>query len=255
MSTTSTSTSTRAIDVLAEAEYRVMAAASLAMSVAEHVATTPASSTALTQWSFISCGLLLPTWRNMSGHSRSSVGPPMACNTPAGSLRVPRKVERCRAGSDVAGAQAFSLSSTSRRVMRALVVRHFGTRFRLAPLPKHIDYPKRDVVSRDGADARMFDAQSDTADEQAFAERCEGDRHHFRFIVSPEDAAQLTDLRAFTRDLMGGDGQDLMISRPTSAAASATGPPSARCWSSDREASWRSERPWRRLSARRFAKQ
>ena len=35
----------------------------------------------------------------------------------------------------------------------------------------------------------MFDATSDAADEQAFAERTADDRHHFRFIISPEDAA------------------------------------------------------------------
>lgn len=39
-------------------------------------------------------------------------------------------------------------------------------------------------------------------DPRAFAERCEGDRHHFRFIVSPDDAAELADLRAFSRDLV-----------------------------------------------------
>jgi len=47
----------------------------------------------------------------------------------------------------------------------------------------------------------MFDAGSDRVDDLAFAERCKGDRHHFRFIVSPEDAAEMTDLRAFARDL------------------------------------------------------
>ncbi len=54
----------------------------------------------------------------------------------------------------------------------------------------------------DGADARMFDARSDVANEQVFAERCRADRHHFRFIVSPEDAAQLQSLRTFTLELM-----------------------------------------------------
>lgn len=107
-------------------------------------------------------------------------------------------------------ALSLSLSSTSRRVvMKARVVRHHGTRFRSAPLPKHIAYLKRDGVSRDGADARMFDARSDAADERAFAERCEDDRHHFRFIVSPEDAAQLKDLRTFTRELMVDVERDL----------------------------------------------
>src|SRR3546814_1527129 len=47
----------------------------------------------------------------------------------------------------------------------------------------------------------MFDAASDSANHRAFAERCEDDRHHFRFIVSPEDAADMQDLRAFARDL------------------------------------------------------
>ena len=47
----------------------------------------------------------------------------------------------------------------------------------------------------------MFDAGSDRADSAAFAERCKDDRHHFRFIVSPEDAGEMTDLKAFTRDL------------------------------------------------------
>ena len=36
----------------------------------------------------------------------------------------------------------------------------------------------------------------------AFAERCEDDRHHFRFIISPEDGAALGDLKTFTRELM-----------------------------------------------------
>ena len=107
-------------------------------------------------------------------------------------------------------ALSLSLSSTSRRVvMKARVVRHHGTRFRSAPLPKHIAYLKREGVTRDGADARMFDARSDAADERAFAERCEDDRHHFRFIVSPEDAAQLKDLRTFIRELMADVEQDL----------------------------------------------
>ena len=47
----------------------------------------------------------------------------------------------------------------------------------------------------------MFDAHSDDLDGATFAERCKEDRHHFRFIISPEDAGDMTDLREFTRDL------------------------------------------------------
>ena len=59
------------------------------------------------------------------------------------------------------------------------------------------------------AEARMFDAKSDVADERAFAERCDDDRHHFRFIISPEDATELEDLRTFTRELMADVERDL----------------------------------------------
>jgi type IV secretory pathway VirD2 relaxase len=107
---------------------------------------------------------------------------------------------------------ALSLASRSsgrRVVVVARIVRHRGARFRSAPLSKHVAYLKRDGVTRDGADARMFDAASDDADTKAFAERCEEDRHHFRFTVSPEDADQLADLRAFTRELMGDAERDL----------------------------------------------
>ncbi|MCG8445584.1 MAG: LysR family transcriptional regulator, partial [Hyphomicrobiales bacterium] len=72
--------------------------------------------------------------------------------------------------------------------LRARFVRHRGARYRSAPLAKHIDYLKRDGVTRDGHDAAMFDWDGDAADERIFASACEDDRHHFRFIVSPEDA-------------------------------------------------------------------
>jgi type IV secretory pathway VirD2 relaxase len=89
--------------------------------------------------------------------------------------------------------------------IKARVVRHG---IRAAPLSTHLSYLRRDGVTRDGAPGRMFDSTGD-ADHRAFTERCEGDRHHFRFIVSPEDAAELSDLRAYTRDLMATAERDL----------------------------------------------
>jgi hypothetical protein len=102
-----------------------------------------------------------------------------------------------------------SRSSTRRVVVMARVVRQHGAGFRSAPLSKHVAYLKRDGVTRDGADAHMFDAASDDADSNAFAERCDEDRHHFRFTISPEDAGQTADLRAFTRELMKDAERDL----------------------------------------------
>ena len=115
-----------------------------------------------------------------------------------------------RFGRGRSAALALSLRSPSRRVViKVRVVRHHGNRFRSAPLAKHVTYLRRDGVTRDSTDARMFDARSDVADERTFTGRCEQDRHHFRFTISPEDAAEMTDLRAFARELMVDAERDL----------------------------------------------
>jgi len=96
-----------------------------------------------------------------------------------------------------------------RVVVKARVVRHRGPAFRSAPLSAHIAYLERDGVTRDGEKAHMFSSTEDRADAADFARRGHDDRHHFRFIVAPEDAAEMTDLRAFTRDLAGQMERDL----------------------------------------------
>ncbi|HEX4077414.1 MAG TPA: DUF3363 domain-containing protein [Rhizomicrobium sp.] len=107
---------------------------------------------------------------------------------------------------------ALNLSARSpgrRVVVMTRIVRHRGIRFRSAPLSKHVAYLKREGVTRDRRDTRMFDARSDDADSKAFADRCGDDRHHFRFTISPEDASRMHDLRAFTRELMADAERDL----------------------------------------------
>ncbi|WP_118137583.1 VirD2 family relaxase/mobilization nuclease [Oceanicella sp. SM1341] len=91
-------------------------------------------------------------------------------------------------------------------VIKTRVVRQ--TR-RAAPLTAHLDYLRRDGVTRDGEKARLFGPETENADAGSFADRCADDRHHFRFIVSPEDAADLADLKGFSRDLMGQMEKDL----------------------------------------------
>jgi type IV secretory pathway VirD2 relaxase len=108
-----------------------------------------------------------------------------------------------------AALQARFARDRRRVVIKARVVRHHGTRYRAAPLARHVAYLERDGVTKDGQDACLFDRQRDVADGDAFAERCEDDRHHFRFIVSPEDATDMRDLRAFTRELMDDMARDL----------------------------------------------
>ncbi len=73
----------------------------------------------------------------------------------------------------------------------------------------HLRYIQRDSVTREGEPGRAYSASQDVADADAFEARVRNDRHEFRFIVSPEDAEELGDLRAFTRDLMSRMEADL----------------------------------------------
>jgi type IV secretory pathway VirD2 relaxase len=126
------------------------------------------------------------------------------------SFRSSQGRSRSRFGRGRRASVSIRLRSNARRVVtKARVVRHQGTRFRSAPLPKHIAYLKREGVTKDGEPARMFDAVTDEEDEHAFADRCKDDRHHFRFIVSPEDAAEIGDLKTFTRELVADMERDL----------------------------------------------
>lgn len=97
-------------------------------------------------------------------------------------------------------------SRTRLCTVKARVVRNKG---KTAPLSRHLDYLRRDGVTRDDEKARLFGPDSDRVDAKDFVSRSEEDRHHFRFIVSPEDAVDLEDLKRFTRELMAQAEKDL----------------------------------------------
>jgi type IV secretory pathway VirD2 relaxase len=134
---------------------------------------------------------------NRSGHGGRGYG--------SGSRRGSGRFARGR----IASLRASSRSSQRRVTVKARIVRHSGSRFTAAPLAQHLTYLKRDGVTRDGKDAELFGSGDGPIDGNAFSERCADDRHHFRFIVSPEDAAELADVRTFTRELMADMEKDL----------------------------------------------
>ena len=90
-------------------------------------------------------------------------------------------------------------------VVKARVVRMSGR----GSLGSHLSYLQRDGVTRDGEPGKLFGADTREVDPLNFAKTCDNDRHHFRFIVSPEDAASMSDLKRFTRDLMDQMETDL----------------------------------------------
>lgn len=73
----------------------------------------------------------------------------------------------------------------------------------------HLRYIVRDGTTRDGGRGQLYGADADTMDGKAWLEQADGDRHQFRFIVSPEDGAEYDDLKGLTRGLMARMEDDL----------------------------------------------
>ncbi|MBK1822286.1 relaxase/mobilization nuclease domain-containing protein [Burkholderia orbicola] len=100
------------------------------------------------------------------------------------------------------------LGANARRVtikMRLVNLAQAGPRSTAA----HLRYIEREGVDRQGGAGRAYGPATDAADLEEFKERGTDDRHQFRFIVSPEDAEQLDDLRTYTRHLMARMEADL----------------------------------------------
>ncbi|MEA3101062.1 relaxase/mobilization nuclease and DUF3363 domain-containing protein [Caballeronia mineralivorans] len=101
-----------------------------------------------------------------------------------------------------------SLTANARRVTikaRLVNLAKAGPRSTAA----HLRYIEREGVDRQGGAGHAYGPTTDAADTASFEERGREDRHQFRFIVSPEDAEQLDDLRTYTRHLMARMEADL----------------------------------------------
>lgn len=130
--------------------------------------------------------------------------------------RSGRSVGRSRGSSSggfgrgrIAALRLGNLSSSRRVVVKSRVVRHIGSNASGKGLSAHLKYLERDGIGHDGNGPNFFDAERNEIDGDGFAERCKDDRHHFRFMISPEDATKLYDMRETTRDFMSQVERDL----------------------------------------------
>jgi len=126
----------------------------------------------------------------------------------------PRKGRCCRIGRGQAAADRLKLAAEGRgpgERMRRVVVKARIVRSRVGSkgADAHPRYLQRDGTDREGEKGRLYGAETDVADGRTFLERGREDRHQFRFIVAPEDGDRLSDLRAFTRDVMKQMEEDL----------------------------------------------
>ena len=126
------------------------------------------------------------------------------------SHRVSRARPGARLGRGYAAASLAgqALGPRSRRaIVKFRIVKHAG--INPAALRQNLDYIERDGVRPDGGAGHLEAGDREQIDAESFASRIEGDRHHFKIIVSPEDGAQIGDLNAYTRELMAQVERDL----------------------------------------------
>ncbi len=119
-----------------------------------------------------------------------------------------RPGSRLGRGHVVARFAGASLTPNARRVTikaRLVNLSKAGPRSTIS----HLRYIEREGVDRQGGPGHAYGPTTDAADTAAFEDRGREDRHQFRFIVSPEDAEQLDDLRTYTRHLMARMEADL----------------------------------------------
>lgn len=104
----------------------------------------------------------------------------------------------------------FRLDVRQRVTVKALVSRHMGKGFaRGAALAAHIAYLGRMGAGEDGERAAFFGPVREGVDAAGATEGWAKDRHHFRFIISPEHGDRISDLQGFTREVMSRVADDL----------------------------------------------
>jgi type IV secretory pathway VirD2 relaxase len=112
-------------------------------------------------------------------------------------------------GRVLAARDSYSSLRQRRVIIKSRIVKLSGKA--LTGARAHMRYIQRDGVTREGRPGELYGAGPDKADGRTFMDRAEagGDRHQFRFIVSPEDGGQYEDLKPFVRRLMARMEEDL----------------------------------------------
>jgi type IV secretory pathway VirD2 relaxase len=106
-----------------------------------------------------------------------------------------------RAGSRGRGTMPFGSNPRAQRATVKVLSKFHGGK-NGSGLAKHVNYLTRDSASKDGERGSFFGAQDDKLDGKVIIKEWEGDRHHFRLILSPEKGYDIADMRAYVRDVM-----------------------------------------------------
>ena len=126
--------------------------------------------------------------------SKGSAGGRMRAPRPQSFLDslAPRRCGRSRSNRS-RPSRSVQRSFHRRVIVQASIKRMAGTG--AAKLKDHLSYLERDATQKDASPGKLYGSLIHDADAESFHARCKDDRHHFRFVVSPEDAEQMADLK------------------------------------------------------------
>lgn len=96
-----------------------------------------------------------------------------------------------------------------RVIVKAHIVKHVGTAAGGASLARHVTYLGREGTARDGGRGQFYTRDADAVNAREITKAWSDDRHHFRFIISPENAHRIADLQGYVRDVMAMMERDL----------------------------------------------
>lgn len=106
--------------------------------------------------------------------------------------------------------RVFRLDVRQRVIVKALLCRHGGKGSAGAgALAKHVAYLGRAGAGAEGARPEYFSGRAEALEPTEETRGWSQDRHHFRFIISPEHGDRIADLSGFTREVMSRVGADL----------------------------------------------
>lgn len=108
------------------------------------------------------------------------------------------------------GSTVFEHCSRPQRVVvKTHIVRHHTARKGRASITRHVRYLAREAVTHDVGSGVFYDAKHDDLDAKRETRSWSEDRHHFRTIISPENAHSIEDLKAYVREVMARVERDL----------------------------------------------
>ncbi len=130
--------------------------------------------------------------------------------TKPSSVKAYLKSARKRPGKITGGSgRAVAFAGARRIMIKARVHRLSGGGGGGGAQRAHISYLERDGAGKDREPAQFYNDVEEALDGQAWLKEHTNERHHFRFIVSPEDGEKLQDLKPFVRELVSNMEIDL----------------------------------------------